>query len=845
MNGTAEPLAGDPPQAGRRSRHKLVIALVLILALLLAIFLPPLINLKKYRRSITSSIARALGRSVSVGDMQLRLLPTPGIEMTDFTVAEDPAFGYEPVLHANAMVASLRLSSLWRGRLEVSRISVDEASVNIVKNAAGQWNVASVLLRASQIPNEATAQRRPGPLPRFPYVEATNTRINFKDGVEKRPFSLTNAEFSMWQANGGEWRLRLRAQPVRTDLELHLSDTGVLTVEGSLRRAAVIGAMPLNLRAEWSGAQLGQASRLLAGTDSGWRGDLDAAAMIDGTAGDLALKTRVRIRNLQRQEFQPASAVNIDASCDSRYQNSRRLLDQITCFLPEGRGHLLLTGSVQGMASPRADLQLEINQVPAQFPLSLVGLMRSQAGALSASGAINGSFHLTRAGSWSLAGDATAIDVTLANSAVTLPLPEVRLTTQEPTPPKPKRGARPAPAPPQPPGPLAVLLQPVALNLGEPEPLTVDARLTPAGFVVHASGSASLDRLRAMGGGLPWLGNAVDAAGAQGRVDMNATGAGAWIAPLGGGPTVTTTGSMKVQNVELRPGFLPAPVEIESAEVALSPQMFDWQNVAFQYQGLAMHGSLEFPAVCSQPTPCPATFVLQPDDASAAVLQSALQGRREGFFGQMLADLGGSQTRAWPPLTGAVQWKTLELDRLTLRNAIAAIGIEGTSLHLQSLDGETLGGTMHATGSMAVESGIPHWTLEVQLKGIQPSEAAALLKERWGPGTANLDATLNLSGTIAADLASSSTGHIEFTWLNGGLAGASPPSPLARFDRWTAEGSIAGSTVTLASSTIKRGASATSVQGQIGFDRRLNLTLRTGRSATKITGSLAHPALAH
>lgn len=843
MNGTAEPLAGDPPQEGRGSRRNLVIALALVAAVLLAFFLPPLINLKKYRRSITNSISGALGRSVSVGDMQLRLLPSPGIEMTDFTVAEDPAFGYEPALHANTMVASLRLSSLWRGRLEVSRISLDEASVNLVKNDAGQWNIASVLLRASQIPNESTEQPRAGRLPRFPYVEATSARVNFKQGVEKRPFSLTGAEFSMWQASSGEWRLRLKAQPVRTDLELHLSDTGVLTVEGSLRRAATIAAMPVNLRAEWSGAQLGQASRLLTGADSGWRGDLDATATVTGIAGDLAWKTRVRIANLQRQEFQPASALNVDASCDGRYQNAQRALQQITCFLPEGHGHFLLTGNAQWKTAPAADLQLEINQVPAQIPLTVVGLMRLRAGNLTANGTVNGRFHLTRGDRWSLAGDATGTGIALANSGETLNVPDLHLTVQEAVLPKPSRSKRTAVAPP-PPGPLTVILPPIALNLGATEPLTVDARLMRAGFVVHAKGAATLDRMRAFTGGLSDLGTAVDAVGARGQIDIDTTSSGAWIAPVDGGATMTTTGSMKVQNVELQPGYLPAPVEIESAEVALTPETIDWQNVAFTYQDLAMRGSLQFPAACVQPTPCAATFALEPGDSSAAVLESALQGRREGFFGQMLADLGGSQRHAWPPLSGTVHWRALALDRLSIQNAVAAVSVDDSSLNLQSFDGETLGGTIHATATMAVQSGIPHWALELHLKNVQAAAAAALFKERWGDGTANLDATLHLSGASAAELASSATGQLQATWLKGGFAVAGPPSPLARFDRWTTEGSIAGSTITLTNGTMTRGGSTTTVQGQIGFDRRVNLTLQSGKSAVKVTGTLAHPATA-
>jgi hypothetical protein len=842
MNGTAEPLAGDPPQGGRRRHRKLVTAAALAVLLLLAIFVPPFFNLKKYRRSITNSISGALGRSVSVGDMQLRLLPTPGIVMTDFTVAEDPAFGYEPALHANSMVASVRLSSLWRGRLEVSRISLDEASLNLVKNDEGRWSIGSVLQRASQIPNEATGQRRAGPRPRFPYIEATDARINFKNGVEKRPFSLANAEFSMWQAGGGEWRLRLKAQPVRTDLELHLSDTGELTVEGSLRRASTLYAMPLSLKAEWSGAQLGQVSRLVAGVDSGWRGDLDATADLEGNAGDLALQTRVRIGNLRRQEFQPAYAMSIDATCQSTYRHAQRLLGDITCFLPQGRGHLLLTGNVQWLAAPDADLQLEINQVPVQFPLSILGLMRPRAETITSAGTVNGAFHLLHGQTSSLTGDAVVTGATLTTADGPLPLPDLKLVAQEPQAPKPTRGARPAAAV-APAAPIAVILQPFAVALGQPEPLTIDARLEPAGFVLHASGAASLDRLRASGVGVHFLNDAVDAVGTKGRLELNTTSSGAWIAPVSGGPTVITTGSSRVENVELRPAFLPAPVEIAAAEIGLTTELVDWENVALEYQGLAMHGSMQLPAVCSQPAPCPAIFMLQPEDANAAMLQAALQGRREGFFGKMLADLGGAQNRAWPPLSGAVQWKALDLGRLPLRNAVAAVDVVGTTLTVRSLDAETLGGTIHAAGTMAVENGIPHWRLDVVMKGVQAAQAAAIFREHWGMGTANVEANLNLSGASSADLISSTTGNLQFTWVNGGLGSTSPASPLARFDRWTATGTVAGSTVTLASGTMMRGGNSSTVRGEVAFDRRLKLNLMTAKGSLRIGGTLSRPVV--
>lgn len=842
MTATEEPLAAEEPRETRRGVRRLAVAGALILALLLALFLPPLINLGRYRRSITSSISAALGRPVSVGDMQLRLLPTPGISMTNLTVDEDPAFGYEPALHANSVVVSLRLSSLWRRRLEVGRISLDEASMNLVKNASGQWSFASVLQRASELTNAATGQRYPGSTPRFPYIEAINSRINFKEGAEKRPFSLMNAEFSMWQASGSEWRLRLRAQPVRTDLQLHLSDTGELTLEGSVERVKNIHAMPVSLRAEWSGAQLGQVTRLLAGVDSGWRGDLDVTANITGTTGDLALKSGIHVANLRRQEFQPANVVNVNAQCQGQYRHALRLLDQVTCFLPEGNGHLLLTGSLNGGVAPAADLVLEVNQVPAELPLSLLALLRPHAANVSATGAINGRFAWKRGLERGLTGDATVDGATLAWPGGTLPLPPLHLSTSATAPASKPHLRRPLPAAPQ---PSAITLAPVAVSLGGAAPLVVDARVLRTGFSLHLSGSASVVRLMSAGANFGLLQNALALAAPQGTAVLDTTTSGSWMPPLGSGSSgIATTGTLKLANAELRASFLHAPVAIISAQVDLSPQSIAWQNADLRYAGLPMRGSIEFPAQCLQATPCPATFNLEPGELNAAKLETALAGRSPGFFGQMLADLGAGSTVNWPPLTGTIHTPQLTLGRLALHNVVTSLSVEGSTVTLGSLDASALGGTLHANGVVAVSSGTPHWTLDVGWTGVKPAEAAALFSERWGSGSANGAATLTMSGYRTTDLASSARGTFRFVWQNGGL-GASTPSPLAHFSRFAADGTIAGSTVSVANGSVVSAGRTTKIEGSAGFDRRLHLTLGTRGGKVQVGGTLARPVLSH
>ena len=107
-------------------------------------------------------MSNSLGRPVRLSGVELRLLPRPEFVITDLTVDEDPSYGAEPVLHANSVTAAIRLFSLWRGRLEISRISVDEASLNLVRTAAGRWNLDTLFRTAAQSEADGEKQGRVG-----------------------------------------------------------------------------------------------------------------------------------------------------------------------------------------------------------------------------------------------------------------------------------------------------------------------------------------------------------------------------------------------------------------------------------------------------------------------------------------------------------------------------------------------------------------------------------------------------------------------------------------------------------------------------------------------------------
>ncbi|HEX5233895.1 MAG TPA: AsmA family protein [Silvibacterium sp.] len=384
------PIPVEAPTQSHRARW---IVAALVFLLVLNGLLLPLISLGGYHRTIADSLTRSLGHTVHLRSVNLAVFPLPGLVIHDLTVEEDPSFGAEPLLHAPTVTVFLRVSSLWRQRLEISRINLENASVNLARDPSGRWNFSSLLLQASRTPTAPTAQRRPSSAPRFPYIEFSAARINFKEGAEKKALSFLNADASVWLANPNQWHIRFAAQPARTDLNLELADTGVVRLEGSLTRASSISELPLDLHAEWTGAQLGQASRLMLGSDSQWRGDLRVQADITGTISDLALRIRLSVSGAHRVEFTPLHTLDIDAACDATYRRDEHLLDHLTCLLPTGDGHLLLTGSVRDLTHPRPRLNLEINHTPASLVLTAIGLVRSTLPpTLSASGTINGSF---------------------------------------------------------------------------------------------------------------------------------------------------------------------------------------------------------------------------------------------------------------------------------------------------------------------------------------------------------------------------------------------------------------------------------------------------------------------
>lgn len=542
--------AHDQHEATYRTLRRLLYLACAALVVLLLVLLPPLISVNRYQHRIAASIAASLDRPVHLDKVTLNLLPLPGFTLENFVVDEDPAFGSEPVIRANSVRVTLRLTSLWRRRVEFSTISLTEPSVNLVHTSNGKWNLDTILLHAAHIDAAPTAQRSAGPAPRFPYIEATGARLNLKLDNEKTPISLTDADFALWLPDPRLWHLRLQAHPARTDA--NVSDTGILQVEGTLGRAASLEEVPLSLRGTWTNAPLGAATLLLLGRDAGLRGTLDLSANVQGTVGHSGLQTSLRLTDTRRADFVPAQPLNLEVQCLGTATSAFFSFQDIHCSWPPAGSSqapmLNLTAELPDIRH-RSSLSLQIASpgLPAATLLEWFRVASSRVPPdLSASGTLTGNLSygaphrdpasanpgaLPNAGPHNLHTPASRSPL-LAETSSLAPAPrwqgqmllsnarlinpaagsaslvegDISLHTLAPAPtPAAHPKHAPAIAAPGPSTANQFLLDPVTLALGGKDPAILDGRFDPHGYTLHLSGLASIARLMAFTSAIPPL----------------------------------------------------------------------------------------------------------------------------------------------------------------------------------------------------------------------------------------------------------------------------------------------------------------------------------------------------
>jgi hypothetical protein len=829
--------------AGRRARRVMWTTLLLVVLGLLLV--PPFINVNRYRKRVADSISQALGREVSVSGIELTMLPRPGLVLSNFVVADDPSYGAEPMLRAPTVTAYIRLTSLWRGRLEIGRLNLDSPSLNLVRRSDGHWNLEELLERTTQASSAPTTKTRPEARPRFPYVEASTGRINFKLGQVKKAFAFTDADFALWLDSESQWGIRLEGRPMRTDVGI--SDTGTLKLDGRFQRGSSLRNTPVNLKFTLTGGPLGQITTLVYGHDRGWRGALSSNSILTGTPAALGITLDVQVDDFRRYDIALGESLRMRVHCTGTYSSPDDALSDVRCESPVGAGVLRVRGNAQGWLGEAYNLGISAEQIPAERLVALARHAKKDLPSdLTATGDVEAVFTVRKPHGgkpvWEgggrcqqLALHAAVLKQDLEVGEVLFSVPSAAAT------PKRKRSVR-VTAPSVAHAGLHLVVKPFPLSLGAASPATASAAFDPDHYSVTLNGEAELARLmnvgRALGVGTPGVGLAGPA-----QIDVEV--AGTWV----GFAPPTPSGKIQLHNATAELQGISEPVQITSATATLANQTVNVTafDAAFA-QGPAIRGSASFPVHCTAPQTCIVHFDAHTDDVSLTRLDRlANPGFRSQPWYQLLAPWQRREDALLKlRASGRFTAGRIELGTAIANNVSGTAELEAGKLRISDLRADLLGGRHSGSWSADFTVSPPRFSGSGSVTRVSMAQLASLMHDNWATGAMDAKYSLAMSGLTPAALRDSATGSAVFTWDGGSLRHVALDArgvPVA-FSEFTGSVTLQNGTFTLMDCKLQSVGDRYAIKGTASFDRTLDLRFeRTGGHVYAVSGPLDKPRI--
>ena len=826
----------------------------------LVLFAVPYININRYRESVANSISNAVGHKVTIREISLQTFPQPGLLLKGVVVDDDPSISAEPMLRDdddNGVLATLRFTSLWRGRLEISSLKLSYPSINLVRGADGRWNIESLLERARQAPAAPTSTKRPETRIRFPYIEATGGRINLKIGQEKKVFALGEADFALWLASEDEWRMRLKARPIRTDASL--TDTGTLKAEGSWKRAAQLRDTPLTFRLWWDYGQLGQLTTLIYGHDRGWRGTVRANALVEGSPENLKIISTARIEDFRRYDIAGGDAITLQAKCDAQYSLGQKQVHDLYCESPAGDGTVTVTGSFGLTKDVRApNLQISADKVSAQFLATLAQHARTNVPEdIAASGTVNAQLKVHGEADhptlWS--GTAETSEIVFRSTVLNSPfaLDPTKWVLAGP-------GVEEAPPKAKVKKPhqkevlpllyrLSFVSEPVALQLGTGNSAIANITLDRDKYTLAANGTVDLNRAIEVG---RLLGLPTTSAELSGIAKGNLRVSGDWA----GTSRVAYSGEGQIEKVTARISGVATPLNLSTARYRIDDQAFSLTKANATLEGV--HSKLELSAVwprgCSsetsaEPADCDLHFTVNADQLNVDEINALLNptAQKRPWYAALTSPFSGTK-RKFPAIhaSGNVSATKLVVKTVVASHASADVAIRPKGFSITNLRADLLGGSYAGdiTGDFASET--PAYKATGNVVDISIGNIAAMMHDGWASG--NLTGTFNYSGKgwSADAIASSAIGSGKFDWRDGTLEhldldGRGRPLQFKEF-KGTVE--LAKGVLSFAPSKLQAGKSIYLVSGTATLGRDLQLKfVRDGEPGFSVSGPLERPKI--
>ena len=636
--------------------------------------------------------------------------------------------------------------------------------------------------------------------------------------------------------------MRLKAQPVRTDF--NLTDTGIVSISGSWQRAETLRDTPLQFTFQWDRAQLGQVTKLAYGNDKGWRGGLKVSATLAGTPANLSIVTAASLQDFRRYDILGGVALRLAAQCSGRYSSPDHMLSEVACSAPVGDGTITAAGSINApFTFHDYDLALTVRDLPLQ---SLVALARhSKQGMpddLIATGEMNANFSLRRAAdirttgtAWDGSGETSGFNLRSKLDNTDLALGRIPFAFSSPSLQKTRARLREIVASPE----TRFVVGPFNLALGRPVPAIAHGWASQSGYSFTIQGDAQVQRVLQLAR-IAGISAPQPAADGVARVDLQI--AGAWsgfVAPK-------AVGKVQLHSIRAEVRGLNAPLEIISANLLLTREQVNVQNLTASIADTSWRGSLALLRQCTAPESCPIRFDLHAGEITTDRLNELINPhvRKQPWYRFLSATATGVPYLLTVHATGKLTANRVAVRNLVGDQVAANVELDQGKLRLSDLRAGVLGGTHIGEWEADFTAKPPTYSGTGTLDGVALDQLSASMKDDWITGSATATYRVKTSGLDATELFASATSTLKVDARDGWLrhvALAEGGEPL-QVHRMAARLSLHDGEFEIQEGKLETSTGGYHVSGTATLTRILNLKLKQdGAAGFSITGTLMEP----
>lgn len=117
-----------------------VLVFLMVIVIGLAIVIPILIDVDRYRPQVIAQLQEATGKPAEIGHLALTILPSLSIRVDDFRLGNPAGFPQGDFVKARRIYAVVDAGALWNRQVIIKSLELNDLAINLLSDVRGKWN---------------------------------------------------------------------------------------------------------------------------------------------------------------------------------------------------------------------------------------------------------------------------------------------------------------------------------------------------------------------------------------------------------------------------------------------------------------------------------------------------------------------------------------------------------------------------------------------------------------------------------------------------------------------------------------------------------------------------------